>query len=170
MKVSRVDEMKAMNRTAIEQFGIPPDLLMENAGHAAYTALENEFGIPNRRFLIICGLGNSGDDGLVLARKVHANGVFVRIARPGDPKRYEGSAKLNLEIASRLPIEILQCEQFKTEQETNRDYDLIVDAIFGTSLSRGVEGLYQETIDWINTSDTPVISIDIPSGVRGDTG
>jgi hydroxyethylthiazole kinase-like uncharacterized protein yjeF len=170
MKVSRVDEMKAMDRTAIEEFGIPPDLLMENAGHAAYTALQNEYGIPNRRFLIICGLGNNGGDGLVLARKIRSNSGFVRIALLGDPERYEGSAKLNLEIASRLPIEILPWEQFKTEHGANREYDLIVDAIFGTGLSREVEGLYKEAIDWMNASDIPIMSIDIPSGVHGDTG
>ena len=74
MKVSRVGEMRAMDRMAIEQFGISAELLMENAGHAAYFVLRNEFRFLNKRFLIFCGMGNNGGDGFVLARKINANG------------------------------------------------------------------------------------------------
>jgi NAD(P)H-hydrate repair Nnr-like enzyme with NAD(P)H-hydrate epimerase domain len=66
MKVSRVSEMRVMDQTAIETFGISAELLMENAGHAAYFALRNEFGVLNKRFLIFCGFGNNGGDSLVL--------------------------------------------------------------------------------------------------------
>ena len=107
MKVSRVAEMKAMDRTAIEQFGISAELLMENAGHAAYFALRNEFGVLNKRFLIFCGLGNNGGDGFVLARKIHANGGTVQVVLLGDPSKYQGPAKANYAILSRLPIDVL---------------------------------------------------------------
>ena len=85
MKVSRVSEMRAMDRKAIEQYGIVPELLMENAGHAAYFALKAEFDIRQKRFLILCGLGNNGGDGFVLARKIHANGGEVQVMVLGDP-------------------------------------------------------------------------------------
>jgi ADP-dependent NAD(P)H-hydrate dehydratase / NAD(P)H-hydrate epimerase len=170
MKVSRADEMRAMDRTAIEQFGIPAELLMENAGHAAYSALSREFDIPGMRFLIVCGRGNNGGDGFVLARKIHANGGIVHVVIIAEPAQYQGSAKMNFEILSRLPIEIIRWDRFKAEYDNNQAYDLIVDSIFGTGLSRDVEGRYLEVIDWVNASDIPVLSIDIPSGVHGDTG
>jgi hydroxyethylthiazole kinase-like uncharacterized protein yjeF len=170
MKVSRVTEMRAMDRMAIEKFGIAAELLMENAGHAAYFALRNEFGVRDKRFLIFCGLGNNGGDGFVLARKIHASGGDVQVVLLGSPAKYRGPAKMNFEIIDRLPIEIWELEELGAVREAIQDCDLIVDAIFGTGLSRDVEGLYREVIELINASHKPVLSIDIPSGVHGDTG
>jgi NAD(P)H-hydrate epimerase len=170
MKVSRVSEMNAMDRTAIERYGISAQLLMENAGHAAYFVLRNEFGVLNKRFLIFCGLGNNGGDGLVLARKIHADGGEVQVVVLGDPDKYQEPAKTNFEIISHLPIEVRKLEELGTAGEALTDCDLIVDAIFGTGLSRNVEGFHREAIEWINASHKPVLSVDIPSGVHGDTG
>jgi hydroxyethylthiazole kinase-like uncharacterized protein yjeF len=110
MKVSRVSEMRALDRTAIEQFGIVEELLMENAGQAVYFVLLTEFGIEGREFIIFCGLGNNGGDGLVVARKLHSNGGAVKVFVLGNPARFGGAAKVNFDIASRLPIEIRQLE------------------------------------------------------------
>jgi hydroxyethylthiazole kinase-like uncharacterized protein yjeF len=170
MKVSRVSEMRAMDRTAIEKFGISAELLMENAGHAAYFALRNEFGVQNKRFLIFCGLGNNGGDGFVLARKIHANGGEVQVILLGDPGKYREPAKTNFDIISRLAIDRWELHEFESTRAAIEDCDLIVDAIFGTGLSRDVEGAYREIIEQINASHKPVLSIDIPSGVNGDTG
>jgi NAD(P)H-hydrate epimerase len=103
MKVSRVSEMRAMDRSAIDQFGISAELLMENAGHAVYYALRKEFGIRDKRFLIFCGLGNNGGDGMVLARKIHANGGDVQVVLLANSDKYRGPARTNFEIISRLP-------------------------------------------------------------------
>jgi NAD(P)H-hydrate epimerase len=78
MKISRVSEMRAMDRMAIEQFGITPELLMENAGHAAYFALRSDFGIDQKHFITLCGLGNNGGDGFVLAHKSTQTGAGSR--------------------------------------------------------------------------------------------
>jgi len=170
MKVSRVSEMRAMDRTAIEQFGISPELLMENAGHAAYFVLRREFGIWEKRFIIFCGLGNNGGDGFVLARKLHANGGAVQVMVLGEPDKYKGAAKNNYDILSRLPIDVSVLDDFGSVREAISDCDMVVDAIFGTGLSRDVEGTYRDVIELINASHKPVLSIDIPSGVHGDTG
>jgi len=170
MKVSRVGEMRAMDRMAIEQFGISAELLMENAGHAAYFVLRNEFRFLNKRFLIFCGMGNNGGDGFVLARKIHANGGEVRVILLGDPGKYQGPAAMNYEILARLPIAMAELHDLETAREAIANCDLIVDAILGTGLSREVEGKYRKVIELINASHKPVLSIDIPSGVHGDTG
>ncbi len=170
MKVSRVNEMRAMDQAAIEQFGISAQLLMENAGHAAYFALKNEFEIQNKYTLIFCGSGNNGGDGLVLARKIHANGGHVHVVLLGDPDRYRGPAKTNFEIISRMPIEIGDLGDSSAVREWISNCDLIVDAIFGTGLTRDVEGPYREVIEQINASHKLVLSIDIPSGIHGDSG
>jgi hydroxyethylthiazole kinase-like uncharacterized protein yjeF len=170
MKVSRVPEMRALDRTAIEEFGIAEELLMENAGQAVYFVLAREFGIQGKRFLVFCGLGNNGGDGFVVARKIHSNGGAVRVFILGDPGRYKGAAKTNLDIVSRLPIEVQQIQSVEAIRTDVAHCDAIVDAIFGTGLTRDVGGLYRDAIELINHSGKTVFSVDIPSGVHGDTG
>jgi ADP-dependent NAD(P)H-hydrate dehydratase / NAD(P)H-hydrate epimerase len=170
MKVSTVAEMRALDRTAIEQYGIVAELLMENAGHAVHFVLLNEFGIESKRFLVFCGLGNNGGDGLVVARKIQSNGGAVKVFVLGDPARFKGAARLNAGIVSRLPIEVQQLESVETLETDLAHCDAIVDAILGTGITREVEGLYRDVIESIHRSGKPVFSVDIPSGVHGDTG
>jgi NAD(P)H-hydrate epimerase len=170
MKVSSVSQMRSLDRRAIEEFGIEAKLLMENAGHAAYYALRKEFEVRGKRFLVFCGTGNNGGDGCVLARKIHADGGFVKVFILGNPGRFRGAAKLNYEIITRLSIEVRQIASIYGIRDEIVQSDLIVDAIFGTGLSRDVEGIYRDVIEIINRSKKPVLSIDIPSGVHGDSG
>ena len=170
MRVSTISEMRALDRTAIEQYGIVEELLMENAGQAVYFVLLNEFGIKGRRFLVFCGLGNNGGDGFVVARKIHSNGGAVKVYVLGDPARFKGAAKVNLDIVSRFPIEVRRLESVETAESDIAHCDAIVDAILGTGITRNVEGLYHDMIECINRSGRTVFSVDIPSGVHGDTG
>jgi hydroxyethylthiazole kinase-like uncharacterized protein yjeF len=170
MKVSRVSEMRELDQRAIEEFGIVAELLMENAGQAVYFALLNEFGIAGKRFVIFCGLGNNGGDGFVVARKIHSAGGAVKVFVLGDPDRFKGAARVNFDIASRLPVEVRQIESAGEAQTEVVHCDCIVDAILGTGLTREVTGLYRDVIELINGSEKTVFSIDIPSGVHGDTG
>jgi NAD(P)H-hydrate epimerase len=169
MKVSRVSEMRALDQLAIEEFGIPEELLMENAGLAASHILQKELGITDRTFIVICGVGNNGGDGFVVARKIHSNGSTVKVYIPGDQTRFKGAARLNLEILERLPVEVEALEDIEPLRIALAHCHGIVDAIFGTGLTREVDGLYRDVIDEINRSAKPVLSLDIPSGVHGDT-
>jgi ADP-dependent NAD(P)H-hydrate dehydratase / NAD(P)H-hydrate epimerase len=169
MKVSTVAEMRSLDRTAIERYGIAAELLMENAGQAVYTLLQ-QHGIEGKRFLVFCGLGNNGGDGLVVARKICSNGGAVKVFVLGDPARFRGAAGLNYDIVSRLPIEVHQLASVEALEDEIPHSDAIVDAILGTGITRDVEGLYREVIDAINRSGKTVYSVDIPSGVHGDTG
>jgi hydroxyethylthiazole kinase-like uncharacterized protein yjeF len=170
MKVSRVSEMRELDRIAIEKFGIVEELLMENAGLAVTSVILNEFGIQDRAFLVFCGIGNNGGDGLVVARKIHSNGGAVKVFILGDPAKFKGAAKTNLDVVSRLPIEVQQLDSVQAIETDIARCDAIVDAIFGTGLTRDVEGLYRDVVERINQSRKLVFSIDIPSGVHGDTG
>jgi NAD(P)H-hydrate epimerase len=170
MKVSSVSEMRALDRTAIREFGIAAELLMENAGQAVYFTLLKEFGVKGKRFVIFCGLGNNGGDGFVVARKIHSSGGAVEVFILGDPGRFEGAAKINFDIVSRLPIEAQRIESAEEVRGKVAYCDCIVDAILGTGLTREVTGLYRDVIELINESGKTVFSVDIPSGVHGDTG
>jgi yjeF C-terminal region, hydroxyethylthiazole kinase-related/yjeF N-terminal region len=170
MKVARVEEMRRMDRSATEEFGISQDLLMENAGQAVYFVILEEFGIKNKRFVIFCGGGNNGGDGLVVARKVHSNGGEVKVFLLGDEAKFKGAAERNFEIVSGMPIEVSKVSSIESIKSDVLNSDAIVDAIFGTGLDREVGGIYKDVIQMINESQKTVFSVDIPSGINGDTG
>jgi NAD(P)H-hydrate epimerase len=170
MKVSRVAEMRDLDRTASEQFGIKEELLMENAGLATCSVIAKHFGITGKRFLVFCGVGNNGGDGFVIARKIHSDGGHVKVFILGNRSNFKGVAAMNLNIVSLLPIEIIQVESVDSVKTDIAHCDAIVDAIFGTGLTRDVKGVFHDVITLINKSGKTIFSADIPSGVSGDTG
>jgi len=170
MKVASVSEMREMDRAAVQQYGIPEEILMENAGHGAYTVLCKEFGDSGKKFVVLCGPGNNGGDGFVVARKIHADGGNVNVLILGKKDKYHGAAGKNLDILRRMPVEIRTAASVEEIDRTGASADVLVDAVFGTGLSREVEGIYKEAIPWINASGKRVLSLDIPSGINGDTG
>lgn len=170
MKISSVSQMRKLDQTAIDTYGIPDELLMENAGLAVFEVIRDRIGVRGKRFLIFCGVGNNGGDGFVVARKIHAGGGSVKVILLGNPKKYRGAAKLNWDIINRLPIEVAPLDSLGTVQSEMIHCDAVIDAIFGTGLARKVGGKYAQVIDLINANARSVISVDIPSGVHGDTG
>lgn len=170
MKISRVAEMRALDTTAVEKFGIAEALLMENAGLAAFAVLSDNVGVPNKKFTLFCGMGNNGGDGFVVARKIHSNGGAVKIFVLGDPARFSGAARQNLDIVHRLGLTVEQLVKADAIDGDLRNCDAIVDALLGTGIARDVTGLYRDVIERINRSAKKVLSIDIPSGINGDTG
>ena len=170
MYVSRVADMRAMDRAAIDTYGMAEELLMENAGHAAYDVLSQMCDIGDATCLVFCGVGNNGGDGFVVARKIHSAGGAVKVYVVGDLTAFKGAAKSHLEILCRLPVEVQQLTSVTAIQTDIDQCDVIVDALFGTGLSRQVAGQYREVIACINATAKPVLSLDIPSGVHGDTG
>jgi hydroxyethylthiazole kinase-like uncharacterized protein yjeF len=170
MKISSVNEMRNLDRRAIEEYGITQEILMENAGQAAYFTILKEFGVKNKNFVIFCGVGNNGGDGLVVARKIYSNGGKVTVLILGDSSKFKGAAKQNFDIANKLQIKIENLQDISSVREKVNNCDAIIDAIFGTGLDRKVNGKYKDVIDLINVSQKTVFSIDIPSGIHGDTG
>lgn len=170
MKVCKTQQMRDMDHVATEKFGIADQILMENAGNAVYFCILNIFkSLLNKKFAVFAGPGNNGGDGLVTARKLFSNGAEVKIFMLGDPEKYQGSAKLNFEIIKRENIEFVKFERESVENYI-KDCDAIVDAIFGTGLYKPAEREYAVAISIINNSKKPIYSIDIPSGINGDSG
>jgi hydroxyethylthiazole kinase-like uncharacterized protein yjeF len=170
MKVSRVNEMRDLDAEAVKKLGIREELLMENAGLASCQLIDKEYGAAGKRFLIFCGGGNNGGDGFVVARKIHSNGGIVNAVLLGEPEKYTGAAGSNLAIIKTLSLSISEIKTVKEIPEFIENSDVLIDAIFGTGLDRPVEGKYEEIIDLINASGKPVVSLDIPSGINGNTG
>ena len=170
MKICTVNEMRNLDRRAIKEYGITQEILMENAGQASYFTILTEFGIKNKKFVCFCGVGNNGGDGLVVARKIYSNGGKVTVFILGDRSKFQGAAKQNFDIISKIQIELLDLKNVASALETINRSDAIIDAVFGTGLDREVKGLYKDVISMINVSQKRVFSIDIPSGINGDTG
>jgi hydroxyethylthiazole kinase-like uncharacterized protein yjeF len=170
MKVATTEEMRAMDRYAIETLGIADEILMENAGIAAYYALAGEVDIAGGRFAVFCGGGNNGGDGFVVARKIHSGGGIVKVFLLAEKNRYKGAARKNLDRLLNLPVDVRPVESVDDVRGYILQSNAVIDAIFGTGLDRDVEGLHRELIELINAIGKPVYSLDIPSGVNGDTG
>jgi len=170
MKVAKVAEMKNLDERATTEFGISQELLMENAGQAVYSVISQEIGIRGNRFVVLCGGGNNGGDGLVVARKIHSSGGEVKVFLLEDESRFRGAARKNLDIVSKMPLDIARVSSLDSVMPEVLQADGIVDAIFGTGLVRKVDGLPGGVIELVNRSPALVFAVDIPSGINGDTG
>jgi NAD(P)H-hydrate epimerase len=165
------DAIRQVDRAAIEEFGVPGIVLMENAarGLARETLdmLEQDAG-PDALVLIFCGSGNNGGDGYALARDLSNANVEVIIVPLGLP-RPNTDADTNRQICQRMglrEIPFSDIDQFDRRFEP----DLIVDAMFGTGLDRSITGEAAAAIRWINNSGRPVLAVDVPSGLDCNTG
>lgn len=172
MKVVLNDEMKRIDKMTIEKYGIPGIILMENAGLSVIEEIINEFD-TNSGFTIVCGRGNNGGDGFVIARHLSNYGYDVNVFIIGDSKKIQGDALINYEIIKKLDIsitEIINHDDIHGFKEGIFCNPVVIDALFGTGLNSDVYGISEEVIEVINNYSDYVISIDIPSGVSGDDG
>ena len=170
MKVCRVAEMRRMDKQATEEYGIPPEILMENAGEAVYAVIQKECGIEGKKFVVLCGPGNNGGDGFVIARKLNSRGGEVKVFLMADQIKYQGAAKINLEIIDRFPVSVKEVTSVLQIKKDIAAADAIVDALLGTGLDRDVTGLLCQIIESVNSSGKKVFAVDIPSGINGDNG
>ena len=173
MKLVTAAEMRELDRRAIEEVGIPSLVLMENAGRTTYQILRREFPDLAGPVAVVAGRGNNGGDGCVVARYLAQAGMPVVIFLVAARDQVQGDARINLEIASRLGIEIVEVQEEKDlnplAHRLSRS-ELIVDALLGTGLNSEVRGLLRLVIDEINHLRPPVLAVDIPSGLSADTG
>jgi NAD(P)H-hydrate epimerase len=160
LELLTVDEMRRADQAAMAA-GISGLTLMENAGRAVADAARGMVP-PGARILVMCGPGNNGGDGFVAARLLAERGFPVRLGLAGDRTRLTGDAAA---VARRWtsPVERLDSALIEGSQ-------LIVDAIFGAGLSRPIEGGIARMIEAANASGKPMLAVDVPSGLHGDTG
>lgn len=160
--------MRALDRRAVVQYGIPSILLMENAGRAVAEEVRK---LNPRRVVLYCGSGNNGGDGFVAARHLTNQGVRCA-AVYFHAAAMKPAARLNFNILRKMEVPLLSWERSTkaVRQKQLRAADALVDALFGTGLSRPVEEPYASAIAEMNGSRKPVVSVDIPSGMHADTG
>ncbi len=168
--------MRAVDRETIDTFGIPGFTLMETAGREAARIIESRYGsFVGKRVVCLCGSGNNGGDGLVVARVLHARGAEVAAGCMASAEALPPDAALNYRLLERLAdhdSERVALFDLNTPgwRERLAGADLLVDALLGTGLTRPLSPRYQEVVDAINTSGKPVVALDMPTGLDSDTG
>ena len=173
MRVLNSAQMREADRRTIEEIGISSLVLMENAGRQVVAAMEAMYSdLAERQVAVLCGRGNNGGDGLVVARTLLQRGVDVSVFVIGNVSEVRGDARTNLEILSRLglaAVEIADSQAWELHFSEVTDCTLIVDAIFGTGLNAPLAGLMESVVADVNESGIPVVSIDLPSGLSADS-
>jgi NAD(P)H-hydrate epimerase len=173
MRVLTAAQMKEADRRTIEEIGIPALVLMENAGRQVVAAIEAVHSdLIERKVAVLCGRGNNGGDGFVVARTLMQRGVDVSVFLIGRVAEVRGDARTNLEILGRLGltvVEIADSQAWELHFSEIGDCTLIVDAIFGTGLNAPLTGLMETVVADVNASGIPVVAVDLPSGLSADS-
>ena len=168
MKITTAEEMRAIDRATTERFGVPSLTLMENAGSAIARFILQRYSEASR-VAVICGKGNNGGDGFVVARKLHRAGRVVEVLLLGSRTELKGDALTMFERLPLRPIEVTSPQELEAESSRSLAHcELIVDAILGTGFRPPVAGLYANAIAAMNRSDKPIVAVDIPSGADSD--
>lgn len=165
-------EIKQLDQWAIEKIGIPSVVLMENAGRkTAQIITEHLKHKPKSRILVVCGTGNNGGDGFVIARYLWTQGHKVKVFIVGKQRDLKQDARINFQIIKNLKLSY----QFITSANDDflkalKDSTLIVDAIFGFGLNREIGKPFERIIQLINQSKKFTVAVDTPSGLDATSG
>ena len=171
------EQMREIDRLTTERCEIPSMALMEAASAACLKAIRRRFadGSAPKRVLVLCGKGNNGGDGAGLARLLVEDGVECTVVLFGKLAETRGDARTNFDFVSdRTGVTFIECHDTTAWREVaDREHDLVVDALFGTGLTRPVEGIYCDVINDLNSirkrdGHPLILSVDIPSGLNAD--
>lgn len=169
MKIVSAAEMREIDRATSEQFGVPSLTLMENAGSAVERFVRSEYP-QARRVTVICGKGNNGGDGFVIARRLSDEGFVVRVLLLCGHEELRGDAAVMFGRLQILPFVVREANALDSaDAAASFDADVIVDAILGTGFRPPISPLYQAAIARMNASQAPVVAVDIPSGADADS-
>jgi ADP-dependent NAD(P)H-hydrate dehydratase / NAD(P)H-hydrate epimerase len=172
--VVTANEMRRADRRATERYGVPSLLLMENAGRGAVDALVRVLGpVGRRRIAVVCGKGNNGGDGFVVARHLLARGARVSTWLVGRTGEVQGDARVNLDALQRAGERVAEAadpvgEAFGRLRTALENADVVVDALLGTGMRGAATGPTAAAIEAINAAERPVCALDLPSGLPSD--
>ena len=176
MKILTAEQIRTIDRLSTEDFGIPSLLLMENAGMRVVEALAARVDdLDSSSTVILCGKGNNGGDGLVVARQLLQRGCLPSVFLFAGADAVKGDARINLDILTAIghpPVPVESMEDWNRERLSLRHTDVLIDGLLGTGLSKPVEGFLGDVIASLN-EDFPrsmIVSLDLPSGCSADTG
>jgi hydroxyethylthiazole kinase-like uncharacterized protein yjeF len=168
MTIVSAAEMREIDRVTSERFGVPSHTLMENAGAAVAAFVLRQYTTAPR-ICVVCGKGNNGGDGFVVARKLREAGREVSVIFLSDPAELRGDAALMFERLGIPALIVRAAEEWKSAAVRNAlSADVLVDAVLGTGFRPPVSALYGEAISGMNATAAPVVAVDIPSGADAD--
>jgi hydroxyethylthiazole kinase-like uncharacterized protein yjeF len=172
MRVLNSRQMRDADRRTIEEIGIPSIVLMENAGRQVVAAMESTFeNLASLRVAVLCGRGSNGGDGFVAARTLAERGIDVDVYLLGESASVKGDARLNLDILRNLGLDVVEISDasaWELHGSAVLEADVIVDALVGTGFTPPLAGLMESVAADVNASATPVVAIDLPSGLSAD--
>ena len=173
MRVLNTAQMRDADRRTIDEVGIPSAALMENAGRQVVAAMERRFPVlADQHVAVVCGKGNNGGDGFVVARALAACGVETRVYLPIAASEVEGDAAANLSALDTLGVPVVDVaapEAWAAHLSAIAACDVVVDALFGTGLTRPLEGHWRTVVGDLNDAGVPIVSVDLPSGLSTDS-
>lgn len=168
------DAMRAMDRRTIDTIGVPSPVLMDRAARGAVDTLIDHFSLPTgARVGILCGTGNNGGDGLAMASMLAHLGMQPHVLVLGRREQLSDDARLYFDIARQTVDALHVAEDTRAVQDWlshQPQFQLWCDALLGTGLDRPVEGHYAEAIDYLKKQSSPIMAVDMPSGLDGATG
>lgn len=174
MIVVTPDEMKIIDKTAIDEFGIPGIVLMENAALGVVSEIVKILGdVPGKYAIVLAGKGNNGGDAFAVARHLFNMGARLSVHVLAKLADISGDAKTNLDILLKMGIEVNEVtrdEHIDGIKDSLKFTHVVVDGLLGTGLKGEVKGVMAGIIGVVNDSCVPVVAVDIPSGVNGETG
>ena len=174
MKIVTGKEMAGIDKTTIEELGMPGPVLMENAARAACRAFVNYVGKEKKPgVVVLCGSGNNGGDGFCIARILSGWGFPVKVIFVGRIQSLKPDARLNFQLLEKYKVEVLSIsneQEVEDVKEMIGKADWIVDAIFGTGLSRQILGKTAKVLKISSQLSKKVMAVDIPSGINADNG
>lgn len=175
-RVMSRDQVRSVDRWAIEEIGLPGIALMENAGRSCAEFVMDRLGRNAIcRICIFCGAGNNGGDGYVIARHLRNAGHMVRVVLCGNRERVRGDARINLDVLCALGEDVRELDTGRADASDlvaslAQGTDMVVDALFGTGLQGLLRDDYRVLVEAINALSAPVLAVDIPSGLDCDAG
>ncbi len=175
MKIFTAEEMHKLDNQAINKVGIQELVLMENAGAAVTSVVEDYLeDAEDKLIVVLAGKGNNGGDGLVAARMLAIRGALVKVVILNPLKDFQGSPARELKILQSFDVEIIHWTNSKEKQKAICAYcacaDIIIDAMLGTGFKGELAGNYRAVVAAVSQLPTAVLAVDIPSGVEADTG